>query len=81
MVKKRLAKHEYNQTDWEYETKCRRCNTLTFWHFMSRKDLDWMVFGKSMNDYLTKPRMHRCSKCERETIQDVVSYTLPHDKV
>ena len=81
MTKRRLANHEYNQNNWEYETKCRRCNTLAFWHYMDRKDLDWMRFSEAMADYIKSPRMHRCSKCSRDTIQDVVSYTQPHDKI
>jgi len=59
---------------WQYETKCRRCNTFHHWYFSQRTTVAWADFANSVQDFIGTPRQYDCDVCKRETVQDVVSY-------
>ena len=68
---------KFSKDSWEYETKCRRCNSLTLWHFSDKKNFDWIRFAEAMEDHIHDPRLYFCDRCKINTIQDVTSYTFP----
>ena len=72
-----MAKEKQIKDSWEYETKCRRCGKLTEWHFGLKKDIPHARLTEWINSALVTPRMHWCDKCKKDTIQDIVSYTMP----
>ena len=63
-----------------YETKCRRCENITEWYFVEKKQLAFRDFEMAMIDYISYPRLRKCDKCDKYTIQDLVSYTNIQDQ-
>lgn len=61
--------------NYNYETKCRRCGSLTDWYFSSADRFTYMEFVEAMTDYIQYPRTYKCKSCKKETVQDVVSYS------
>jgi hypothetical protein len=61
--------------NYNYETKCRRCGTLTKWHFSPANRFSYLEFVDAMEDYIQYPRAFECSNCKKKTVQDVVSYS------
>lgn len=61
--------------NYNYETKCRRCGELTDWHFSTTDRFTFLQFAEAMTDHIQFPRRHKCEKCKKETVQDVVSYS------
>lgn len=59
-----------------YESKCRRCGTIVSWYFSDADKIVWKVFVDAMQDYIQYPRTMGCNKCEKQTIQDIVSYEI-----
>jgi hypothetical protein len=66
-----------------YETKCRRCGRFNEWVYTdaavakeARREL-WLQLACLVDDMLHTPRQLLCEggQCQKETIQDVVSYT------
>lgn len=58
-----------------YETKCRVCGAITKWFYQYKKicSIDsWVRFRVGKLDFSAST--YHCIKCERETIQDVVSF-------
>jgi len=68
---------KFSNDNWEYETKCRRCNSLTTRHFSDKKSFDWMRFAEAMQNYINNPRVHHCKPCNCKTVQDVTAYSSP----
>ena len=64
-------------SNWEYETKCRKCGNFHKWHFAAKAQIKWMDFANAIRDYINSPRQMHCDSCEKKTVQDVVSYTEP----
>jgi len=62
---------------WTYETKCRRCLKMTGWYFADRDKVSWIAFSKAMIDMLSFPRSYECSRCKKNTVQDVISHDQP----
>jgi hypothetical protein len=56
-----------------YETKCRRCGSLTEWFGGYKENLHGFMISmsKRTNDASQMP----CKQCKKETVQDLVSYT------
>lgn len=61
--------------NWEYETKCRRCDKLNKWHFSSKAETDWYDFVDNIKQRIKEPKSMYCEHCEKHTVQEVVSYT------
>ena len=61
--------------NYNYETKCRRCNMLSEWHFSNIEQFTFQQFSEAMNDRVQFPRSYECEKCNKKTVQDVVSYS------
>jgi hypothetical protein len=61
--------------NYNYETKCRRCGKLTKWRFSILDKITWGQFAEAMQDYIEHPRQNKCNTCEKQTVQDVVSYS------
>jgi len=57
-----------------YETKCRICANITEWFFATSYRIKYTDLLDEMSDYTINPRLNRCNRCQKMTIQDVVSY-------
>ena len=60
----------------EYETKCRRCGTFNEWYFSDREKISLFDFHQAMGSYIESPRICKCERCKKHTVQDVVSYDI-----
>lgn len=65
--------------NWVFETKCRRCGHLSEWFFGSRETIKFESFSYAMMDHIANPRMMNCEKCNRLTVQEVVTYNYPNE--
>lgn len=61
--------------NYNYETKCRRCGTLTEWYFAPLSAFTYVEFVEVMTNHIQYPRTRECKKCEKYTVQDIVSYS------
>jgi hypothetical protein len=57
-----------------YESKCRICANITEWFFATSYRIKYTDLLDEMSDYTINPRLNRCNRCQKMTIQDVVSY-------
>jgi len=63
-----------------YETKCRKCSTITEFSFCDSDEPTMQQknnFHQLMNIYLRSAPLLPCPKCGIFTIQEVVSYSRP----
>ena len=58
-----------------YETKCRRCGTISDWVFGDANRSEFNDFEKCMRDYIEEPRTFDCWDCKKVTVQDLVYYS------
>lgn len=65
--------------EFNYETKCRRCDNFQDWFHTYRTRLEWIEFANTMMDFTKEPRLLYCQICNKDTVQDVVSYTSIRD--
>lgn len=61
--------------NYNYETKCRRCGLLTAWYFAEVGNVAYGDFLLAITDYIQYPRAYKCNTCNKQTVQDVVSYS------
>lgn len=63
-----------------YETKCRRCGVVHGWHYgdigQSDDEEEEVYFFACMRDHIQHPSQSHCNVCEKDTIQDIVSYEI-----
>jgi phage FluMu protein Com len=62
-------------TLFNYECKCRKCGGFNEFNFSQEGQMKWIDFATAMTDYIAHPRLLHCDKCNKSTVQDVVSYT------
>lgn len=59
---------------YSYETRCRRCGSITAWYLGEEKQwnirsiIDWGY------DQMNRPTICNCKTCDKETIQDLVYF-------
>ena len=59
-----------------YETKCRRCGHLTDWTFGDLEGIKADHFIVGMFEFIDHPRQRFCAKCNKDTVQDLVSFQV-----
>lgn len=59
-----------------FETKCRRCGTFHERPFAEKKYVKWDDFVIAIKEWIEHPRSYHCNNCYKETVQDIVSYSL-----
>lgn len=64
--------------NWSYEVKCRRCGSTEVFHFSTKEHFTWTDFSFAMSSYIAEPRQFWCKQCNKDTVQDVISYSTPH---
>lgn len=64
-----------------FETKCRRCGTLTEWVYGSLKGTSYVDFLTDMVHLVKNPKQYRCVECCTYTVQDVVKHTMNKDYI
>jgi len=65
------------------ETKCRRCGTLHEWQFVSGNQYSEhtrLSFIDQINAKINEADSDWCRKCNKNTIQDLVSYEIKHEE-
>lgn len=60
-----------------YETKCRRCGELEEYSLGTKNDWnDFSDYSRYIHEILLKrPQCNYCNNCDKNTVQDVVSFT------
>ena len=61
-----------------YETKCRRCGVVHGWIYgdIGPLSVDEASFLEFLRDNIQYPRQSQCNVCEKDTVQDIVSYKI-----
>lgn len=57
--------------DFHYETRCKRCAHVHIWHSTIA---DWQAFVIYCTEHTRFPFFCQCTKCDKRTFQDIVSY-------
>lgn len=60
--------------NYSFETKCRRCGSITAWHLGEEAQWDRTSVLEWGNGQMCKPIVCTCKTCNKETIQDLVYF-------
>lgn len=65
--------HMVGQVDYQYDTRCKRCDKVHTWH----STIDgWDAFVSYCTEHTQYPFYCQCERCEKRTFQDIVSYGM-----
>jgi hypothetical protein len=65
--------------NYSYESKCRRCGHITEFYFAGPDMITHEHFMVAILDYVANPRFRHCESCSKETVQEVVSVSVPQN--